>query len=183
MVSFRHFWRIWYGFCIRSLAVFLEGCESKKVSSRNQVVLSHYPRWQVERINFEWIESSWIAEWQTFDCWVSDFFTEENHSTSPWNSSICFFWQLSESKQWKPWIQSTWMPVFKANPMWTIWEGGKKTTSWALGIFWTFCWKKQYSSGRMSCLERCAWFLVVVDYVCYIMCSCFFGWKYVTTRY
>ena len=77
------------------------------------------------------------------------------------------------------------MPVlFKANPMWTIWEGGKQKLSF--GEFWTICWKKTIQFGlnvMLTTLERCAWFLAVVDYVCCIMCFVFGGgWKYVTIR-
>ena len=47
----------------------------------------------------------------------------------------------------------------------------KKVELW--GVFGHVVGKKQYSLGRMSCLERCAWFLVAVDYVCCIMCLFF----------
>ena len=136
---FRHFWWIWYGFCKVPTGIFggmwIFHWRITIVSSSQGIRwCKHYPRWQVESINLSGLnhlgsqnDNLLIVE--------RHFFCGFYHSKSPWNSSmwgICLFFfatTLNESKQFTM-NSITWMPVlFKANPMWTIWEGGKKKLS------------------------------------------------------
>ncbi len=115
-------------------------------------------------------------------CWLFKvIFYGFYHSNSPY----IFPTTLSKSKQLNM-NSITWMRVFfKANPMWTIWEGGKNKEL-SFGTFWTFCWRKQYSLVECHANnlgEVCLVFGSCLLCLLHCVFMCFFDGTYVTMRY
>lgn len=168
---FRHLWWIWYGFCIVPTGIFggmwifhwriTIGSSIKESGGVNAILGGKLKA----SIWVDWI----ILDRRMTILWVLNvtFFYGFYHSKSPWDSGvwgICFFFAttLNKSKQFTM-NSITWMPVlFKANPMWTIWEGGKK--SWALESFLDMLLEKTIQFGSN----------VMLGEVCFVFGSCWF---------
>ena len=157
---FRHLWWIWYGFCIVPTGIFggmwifhwrITIVSSLKESGGVNAILGGKLK---ASIWVDWI----ILDRRMTILWLLNvtFFTGStivNHHEIPaFGEYYLFFFPttLSKSKQFTM-NSITWMPVlFKANPMWTIWEGGKKQVE-LCGLFGHFVGKKKYRLGWMSC--------------------------------
>ena len=182
---FRHLWWIWYGFCIVPTGIFgwmwifhwriTIGSSIKESGGVNAILGGKLKA----SIWVDWI----ILDRRMTILWVLNvtFFYGFYHSKSPWDSSVWGIFFVFFSNHLKQ-IKAIHHEFNHMNACFVQGQSDvnhlrrrqNKVELW--GLFGHFVGKKTIQVGlnvMLTTLERCAWFLVVVDFVCCIMCLFF----------